>query len=164
METIEDVTFAVELIRAGLRPGVIELHTGISARRIRRWWREVHGTSPTPGPLPTGGSVLRSAARRREATDFIARYRTRGGNLRLDARRILETYRDHQQTWEDPQLTITETWALVRDAEIGALMAVECPYCGGTHYLSMTQRGPSRCPLCRHQTQDTAETMDAAES
>ena len=151
-QQIERMAEAVALVRVGIRPSIAELHTGVSRRMIRRWYRQIHGVQPTRGPLPSSPKILRTQQHRRHAAHLLEEYErlTGGPSIRID--QLLQAHEDYQ-AWcraegEVCLLSATDAWVLARDMELGNVVKQVCPTCERPHYSALAQRSPDTCPYC----------------
>lgn len=147
---------AIKMVRAGVRPPIVHLATGIPKNKLRALFRECHGYPPPRGRVPdSAASQITSRAMALEAMVFVKIYRNFNGHKSnnsgqtLDSSLVVDAYQTYAAIAGQAALDLSLAWYLVRDIRTGALKVRRCRRCH-TEYLH-DPRSPylDRCPLCR---------------
>ncbi len=153
---IRQYQLARDLITAGTRTKIVAIHTGMAEDRVRDLWRQIHGCSPKPGPMPEIRNILRTRGRLVEASLLMGlylHYRQEDG-LTVDIHGVLKGWhkwtvlRDASMPGYDC-LTINDLWMMARLHRQGDLSMRRCSEyrCGFVHVDHPDARDPG-CPVC----------------
>lgn len=152
---VREVQLAIELIRYGARLQLLEQETSLSRERLIRLYKEIKGISPPKGMLPFSTDWFVTWQPNIHSSLFINiyRYLCEHANLSgIDA--ILKAYRLYLEQMpvkegEEPVLSLTRAWRLIRFFENRMLQTVPCTKCGG-HFVTHTYDLHTRfvCGLC----------------
>ncbi len=150
-----EIQIAVELINLGARLQVLQEETSLSRERLLRLYKEIKGESPSKGMLPYSTDWFMSWLPNIHSSLFmdIHGYLVRHTSVRgIDA--LIKSYRLYleqvQTSSDEPELSITRAWFLVRFFEAKMLQTTACCECGGhfvTHSEELTKNYV--CGICR---------------
>lgn len=138
----EDIQLATNMIQLGARLQVLQAETALSYDRLARLYREVRGASPPKGMLPFSVDWFMTWLPNIHSSVFYNAY------LYLDtytpARKslaLVEAYRlyleqsdaglPHGEAPDEPVLSFTRAWMLVRFFESGLVQMSACQQCSG---------------------------------
>ncbi len=137
---VKEITLAIELIELGARLQLLEAETSLSRDRLVRLYKEVKGVSPPKGMLPFSADWFMTWQPNIHSSLFYNIFRfisAHGGCSTIHS--IVKSYRlylEHVQLQHDePALSITRAWTLVRYFASGLLQATPCSRCGG-HFVA----------------------------
>lgn len=155
-----DIELAIELIRLGARLQLLESETSLSRERLLKLYKELKGVSPPKGMLPFSTDWFITWQPNIHASLFmnIHRYLTTHAKVSgIEA--IIKAYKLYLEqletdTDDEPVLSLTRAWTLVRFFESKMLMTTHCKECSGqfvvhrldlhNHYLCGLCHMPSR--------------------
>lgn len=133
----EQVGIAVELINLGARLQLIQAETTLSRERLLKLYKEVKGESPSKGMLPYSTDWFISWQPNIHSSLFMDIYQFLIKNAGISGVQALITayrlYLDQIQGVEgnEPVLSITRAWFLLRFFDAGMLQLVACKSCTG---------------------------------
>jgi len=152
---VQEITLAIELIELGARLQLLEAETSLSRDRLIRLYKELKGVSPPKGMLPFSTDWFMTWQPNFHSSLFYNTYRfitDHGGCRAIES--IVKSYRlylEHVQLHGDePVLSLTRAWTLVRFFDSGMLQMSTCCRCGG-HFVAHAHE-PRRgfvCGLCQ---------------
>ena len=152
----KEIAMAVELIKMGARLQLLETETTLSRERLVNLYKEVRGISPPKGMLPFSTDWFITWQPNIHASVFINihRYMTTHARLSgIDA--IMKAYQLYLEQMppapeQEPLLSLTRAWTLVRFFDSKMLTTTKCAECGGefvTHPFQLPK--DYACGLCR---------------
>jgi flagellar transcriptional activator FlhC len=133
---VREITLAIELIELGARLQLLEAVTSLSRDRLIRLYKELKGVSPPKGMLPFSTEWFMTWQPNIHSSLFYGIYRfisQHGGCEPIQS--IVKGYRlylEHNELHgEEPILSLTRAWTLVRFFDSGMLQTNTCTRCGG---------------------------------
>jgi flagellar transcriptional activator FlhC len=151
----QDIQLAIELISLGARLQLLESETSLSRERLLKLYKEIKGISPPKGMLPFSTDWFITWQPNIHSSLFIAIYKYLIDNAGISGiKAIITTYRLYLEQLrpdlvDEPVLSLTRAWTLVRFFESKMLRAACCSKCGGhfvVHYLDLHKN--YICGLC----------------
>lgn len=137
---VREITLAIELIELGARLQLLEAETSLSRDRLIKLYKELKGVSPPKGMLPFSTDWFMTWQPNFHSSLFYNIYRfmaDHGGCATIQS--IVKSYRlyqEHVQLHADePVLSLTRAWTLVRFFDSGMLQMTACCRCGG-HFVA----------------------------
>ena len=152
---VREITLAIELIELGARLQLLEAETSLSRDRLIRLYKELKGVSPPKGMLPFSTEWFMTWQPNIHSSLFYGIYRfisQHGGCEPIQS--IVKGYRlylEHNELHgEEPILSLTRAWTLVRFFDSGMLQTNTCTRCGG-HFVAHAYdlRQGFICGLCQ---------------
>ncbi|WP_207004579.1 flagellar transcriptional regulator FlhC [Trinickia mobilis] len=133
---VKEITLAIELIELGARLQLLEAETSLSRDRLIKLYKELKGVSPPKGMLPFSTDWFMTWQPNIHSSLFYNTYRFMveyGGCETIQS--IVKSYRlylEHVRLHaEEPLLSLTRAWTLVRFFDSGMLQMTACTRCGG---------------------------------
>ena len=131
-----EVALAVELIELGARLQLLEAEVSLSRERLIRLYKEVKGESPPKGMLPFSTDWFMTWQPNIQSSLFHGMYRFMSEEAGCEPIRALASsyrlYLEHMQLLgEEPVLSLTRAWTLVRFFDSAMLQTTRCSRCGG---------------------------------
>jgi flagellar transcriptional activator FlhC len=155
MVEVREITLAIELIELGARLQLLESETSLSRDRLIKLYKELKGVSPPKGMLPFSTDWFMTWQPNVHSSLFYNIYRfmaDHGGCATIQS--IVKGYRlylEHVALHDDePILSLTRAWTLVRFFDSGMLQLMPCTRCGG-HFVAHAH-DPQQgfvCGLCQ---------------
>ncbi|WP_244814615.1 flagellar transcriptional regulator FlhC [Caballeronia sp. Lep1P3] len=154
---VRETTLAIELIELGARLQLLEAETNLSRDRLIRLYKELKGASPPKGMLPYSTDWFLTWQPNIHSSLFHAIFRfivAHGGGSLTGIQSIVKSYRlylEHMSLHgEEPVLSLTRAWTLVRYFDSGMLQTNACTRCGG-HFVAHAYdlRPGYVCGLCQ---------------
>lgn len=149
------IHLASDLIHLGARLQVLESETTLSRERLLRLYKEIKQESPPKGMLPFSADWFLTWQPNIHASMFINIHRflfshagTKGIESVVKAYKLYLEHLDVQQ--QEPVLSLTRAWTLVRYFNSNILQTAPCVQCGG-HFVVQTYDlyDDYVCGLCR---------------
>jgi len=151
----KEIRLAIELIHFGARLQLLELETSISRERLLKLYKELKGVSPPKGMLPFSTDWFITWQPNIHSSIFINIHQyllEHAGISRIES--VLKAYQLYLEQVqsdlaEEPVLSLTRAWTLVRFFESKMLKLTGCSKCGGhfvTHSLDL--HNEYVCGLC----------------
>lgn len=138
IQEAEDIQRAVEMVRLGARMQMLEAETQLSRERLLKIYKEVRGVSPPKGMLPFSTDWFMTWQPNVHSSLFMSVYefmRGEGGLPSLES--ILKAYRLYLEeidgNGQEPVLSLTRAWTLVRFFDADLLQMTTCTCCGGRY-------------------------------
>lgn len=137
----KDIELATQMIELGARLQVLQAETSLSYDRLARLYREVRGCSPPKGMLPFSVDWFTTWLPNIHSTMFYSVYRYM--DTLTPARKVqalVESYKIYLEqacagrvegAGEEPVLSFTRAWMLLRFFESGMLQLSTCEQCSG---------------------------------
>ncbi len=142
----EQVRRAVRLIQLGARLQVLESETELSYERLLRLYKEVLGRSPSKGQLPFSTDWFMTWQPNAHASLFLNIYENLSKTTEIEEiDAVMKAYELYLEqvgaTGNEPILSITRAWRLVRFVDADMVTLTPCTRCGGlfvnhTHELT----------------------------
>ena len=149
------IRLAMDLIELGARLQLLETETTLSRERLLKLYKEMRGVSPPKGMLPFSTDWFMTWQPNIHASLFMSihRYlRQHAGISGIEA--VIKAYRLYIEQMppaagEEPLLSLTRAWTLIRFFDSKMLTMVECKECHG-HFVGHTLdlHHSYRCGLC----------------
>ncbi|KVE35124.1 flagellar transcriptional regulator FlhC [Burkholderia sp. TSV86] len=137
---VKEITLAIELIELGARLQLLEAETSLSRDRLIKLYKELKGASPPKGMLPFSADWFMTWQPNIHSSLFYNIYRfmrEHGGCESIHA--IVKAYRLYLEhislSGDEPALSLTRAWTLVRFFDSGMLQTTPCTRCGG-HFVA----------------------------
>jgi len=156
----EEILLATEMIEQGARLQVLQAETSLSYDRLARLYREVRGCSPPKGMLPFSVDWFVTWLPNIHSTVFYSIYRYIDTHTPArKARALVEAYRLYAEQaaaglgtppGEEPVLSFTRAWMLIRFFDSNLLQLSHCERChGGFVAHAHDPRQGFVCAICR---------------
>ena len=151
----KEIGLAIQLIKLGARLQLLELETSLSRERLLKLYKELKGMSPPKGMLPFSTDWFITWQPNIHSSLFINihRYMTQhAGIAGIEA--VMKAYQLYLEQMpaapgEEPLLSLTRAWTLVRFFDSKMLTTAKCGKCGGdfvTHSFDLNHG--YACGLC----------------
>ncbi|MFY9329919.1 MAG: flagellar transcriptional regulator FlhC [Georgfuchsia sp.] len=148
------IRLATELINLGARLQVLEAETTLSRERLIRLYKELKGVSPPKGMLPFSTDWFVTWQPNIHASLFIDIHRYLTINTKVRGiESLIKAYRLYLEHFEsqgqEPMLSLTRTWMLLRYFDSKLLQTAPCTRCKGhfvVHAMELYDRYV--CGLC----------------
>jgi len=137
----QQVGIAIDLIEMGARMQMLQEETTLSRERLLRLYKEIRGESPSKGMLPYSTDWFMSWQPNIHASLFMDIYQFLVKNAGVEGvHALISAYRlylDEVQGIEndEPVLSITRAWFMIRFFKAGMLRLEPCIECGG-HFVA----------------------------
>ncbi len=162
---LQKLQIATELIQRKMRVSIIHSITGVNPKTLRSLHREIHGTRPASGQIPTTGRILSTRPKHGMASVFAALYRSIGTAEIFNTLNICSLLRAYDLHLElscgiignNPNvhpINITQAWVIARDISIGVAYFCYCQYCHIHYLLTDDAHVPPACPICTLRKQE----------
>ena len=150
-----EIRLAIELINLGARLQLLELETSLSRERLLKLYKELKGVSPPKGMLPFSTDWFITWQPNIHSSLFINIHRylvQHAGVSGIEAvMKAYQLYLEQMQpeSGEEPVLSLTRAWTLVRFFDSRMLTTTPCCKCGG-HFVahSFDLHNDYTCGLC----------------
>jgi len=156
----DEILLASDMIRLGARLQVLQAETSLSYDRLSRLYREIRGCSPPKGMLPFSVDWFMTWLPNIHSSVFYGIYRY------LDTytpakktRALIEAYRLYLEqasagravpAADEPVLSFTRAWMLIRFVESGMIQLSHCVRCtGGFVAHAHDPQQNFVCAICR---------------
>lgn len=158
------------LIQLGARLQLLELETSLSRERLLRLYKELKGVSPPKGLLPFSADWFLTWQPNIHSSLFINIHRYLIEHAQVTGiQAIIKAYQLYLEQMavepgEEPVLSLTRAWTLVRFFDSKMLAMSKCITCSGnyvTHGLDLHQR--YECGLC-HMPSRAGKTRKSREA
>jgi len=148
------IQLAIELIKLGARLQLLESETDLSRERLIRLYKELRGVSPPKGMLPFSVDWFMTWLPNIHGSMFynIHRYLQQNASVH-GVRALMGAYRlylEHVEPGQEPLLSFTRAWILVRFFDAGMLELAPCQRCRG-HFVVRAYEPTAHfvCAICR---------------
>lgn len=151
----KDIELAIELIGLGARLQLLESETSLSRERLLKLYKELKGVSPPKGMLPFSTDWFITWQPNIHSSLFINIYQylchhTKASGIEA----VVKSYKLYLEqvkmnTGDEPVLSLTRAWTLVRFFESNLLTTAQCKECAGhfvVHKLDLHE--DYLCGLC----------------
>lgn len=149
------IRFAMQLIALGARLQLLETETTLSRERLLKLYKEMRGKSPPKGMLPFSVDWFMTWQPNIHASLFLSIHRYLQAHAQVSGiEAVIKAYELYLEQIspiadEEPLLSLTRAWTLVRFFDSKMLTLVECHGCRGYfvgHTLDLHHA--YRCGLC----------------
>jgi flagellar transcriptional activator FlhC len=165
-----EIQLAIDLVNLGARLQLLESETSLSRERLLKIYKELKGVSPPKGMLPFSTDWFVTWQPNIHSSLFMNVHKylvEHAGVTGIDA--IVKAYRLYLEQvpvppGEEPVLSLTRAWTLVRFFEGKMLTFAKCKCCGGqfvAHTLDL--HDDYACGLC-HMPSRAGKTKKAKEA
>jgi flagellar transcriptional activator FlhC len=154
----EEIQLASSMIELGARLQIVESETNLSRERLSRLYREIRGTTAPKGMLPFSVDWFMTWMPNIHSSVFYNIYsfmkqqtELRGVRAVIAAYRLyLEQSASHNRDLDEPVMSFTRAWMLVRFFDTKMLQMSECTKCTG-HYVAHAHDLTHSfvCAICR---------------
>jgi flagellar transcriptional activator FlhC len=155
-----EIQSCIELINLGARLQLLQEETSLSRERLLRLYKEVKGVSPSKGMLPYSTDWFMSWLPNIHSSMFMDIYQFLIRNTGISGlQALIKSYKLYleqagESNDEEPVLSITRAWFMLRFFDAKLLQLTGCKECGGhfvvhadelcNHYSCGICRPPSR--------------------
>jgi len=151
----QEIQLAAELIRLGARLQLLENETSLSRERLLKLYKELKGVSPPKGMLPFSTDWFTTWQPNVHSSLFFGIYKylvshahVSGISALIKAYKLYLEQIDHQ-TDDEPVLSLTRAWTLLRFFDSKMLTTACCKDCGGNFVVHEFDLHASySCGLC----------------
>ena len=174
-----EIQLAIELIKLGARLQLLESETSLSRERLLKLYKELKGVSPPKGMLPFSTDWFITWQPNVHSSLFIGIHRYLVTHAHVSGiTAIMKAYQLYLEQIgmsadDEPVLSLTRAWTLVRFFESKMLSTTCCKTCGGqfvVHQLDL--HDDYVCGLCHlpsragktRKAREAAAEVDAARS
>jgi flagellar transcriptional activator FlhC len=156
----EEILLATDMINLGARLQVLQAETNLSYDRLARLYREIKGCSPPKGMLPFSVDWFMTWLPNIHSSVFYNIYRFMVAHTPArKARALIESYRlylEQSQAGrlgapaEEPVLSFTRAWMLVRFFDSDLVQLSRCTRCTGEYIAhAHDPQAGFVCAICR---------------
>jgi flagellar transcriptional activator FlhC len=161
----QQVRIAIQLITLGARLQLLQEETNLSRERLLKLYKEVKGESPSKGMLPYSTDWFISWQPNIHSSLFLDIHQFLVNNAGINGvEALIAAYRLYLDQIEgiegnEPVLSITRAWFLLRFFKANMLQLIPCETCGGhfvthadelnTHYVCGICHPPARAGKTR---------------
>ncbi|WP_096663680.1 flagellar transcriptional regulator FlhC [Polaromonas sp. AET17H-212] len=164
-----DIQLAIEMINLGARLQLLESETWLSRERLLNLYKELKGVSPPKGLLPFSVDWFITWQPNIHASFFMGIYKYLLAQAQISGiEAILKAYKLYLEQMgpgpgEEPVLSLTRAWTLVRFFSSKMLTSAHCGACGGAFVVNPLEvRSKYICGLC-HMPSRAGKTRKARE-
>lgn len=170
-----EIQLCVELINLGARLQLLQEETSLSRERLLRLYKEVKGESPSKGMLPYSTDWFMSwlpnihSSVFMDIYHFVIKHSSVSGVEALIKSYCLYKEQMDIAADEEPVLSITRAWFMLRFFDAKLLQLTDCKECGGhfvvhadelcNHYSCGICRPPSRAGKTKKAAQAELDAM-----
>jgi flagellar transcriptional activator FlhC len=167
----QEIQLAIQLIQLGARLQLLESEVSLSRERLIKLYKELKGMSPPKGMLPFSTDWFLTWQPNIHSSLYINIYRflvEHAGATGVQA--IMKAYQLYLEQMppspgEEPLLSLTRAWTLVRFFQGNMLMLAPCSKCRGKYVVnSLDLNQDYHCGLCHMPSRagKTRKAKDAA--
>jgi flagellar transcriptional activator FlhC len=151
----QEIQLAVELVKLGARLQLLESETSLSRERLLKIYKELKGVSPPKGMLPFSTDWFITWQPNIHSSLFINIYKYLVEHAQISGiQAVIKAYKLYleqaePENNEEPVLSLTRAWTLVRFFDSKMLTTTCCKECGGqfvVHHLDL--HNDYICGLC----------------
>jgi flagellar transcriptional activator FlhC len=166
---VQEIQLAIELVNLGARLQLLESETSLSRERLLKLYKELKGVSPPKGMLPFSTDWFITWQPNIHSSLFINIHKYLVEHAQISGiEAVMKAYKLYleqveQVPGEEPVLSLTRAWTLVRFFESKMLSTACCSKCGGefvVHRLDLHNH--YTCGLC-HMPSRAGKTKKAKE-
>jgi flagellar transcriptional activator FlhC len=167
----QEIQLAIELIQLGARLQLLESEVSLSRERLLKLYKELKGVSPPKGMLPFSTDWFLTWQPNIHSSLYINIYKflvEHAGATGIQA--VMKAYKLYLEQMppepgEEPLLSLTRAWTLVRFFQGNMLVLVPCGKCQGRFVVnSLDLNNDYQCGLCHMPSRagKTRKAKDAA--
>jgi flagellar transcriptional activator FlhC len=169
---VQEIQLAIELINLGARLQLLESETSLSRERLLKLYKELRGVSPPKGMLPFSTDWFITWQPNIHSSLFINIHKYLVEHAQISGiEAVMKAYKLYleqveQVPGEEPVLSLTRAWTLVRFFESKMLSTACCSKCAGdfvvhrldlhTHYTCGLCHMPSRAGKTKKAKEEAA--------
>jgi flagellar transcriptional activator FlhC len=134
----EEINLAIEMIKLGARLAMLEHHFSISRERLIKLYKELKGVSPPKGMFPFSADWFLTFNPTIHSSIFYNTYQFLLENTDAQpTQALVKAYKlylqqiGHEDMGEEPVLSITRAWTMIRFVESKMLHLETCTCCSG---------------------------------
>lgn len=150
-----EIQLCIELINLGARLQLLQEETSLSRERLLRLYKEVKGASPSKGMLPYSTDWFMSwlpnihSSMFMDIHNFIIKNAGVSGIVALI--KSYSLYKEQLgESADEPVLSITRAWFMLRFFDAKLLQLADCKECGGFFVVHAEELcGHYNCGICR---------------
>jgi flagellar transcriptional activator FlhC len=165
----EQIQLAIQLIKLGARLQLLESQTSLSRERLIKLYKELKGVSPPKGMLPFSTDWFLTWQPNIHASiflniyNFMVEYADVHGIQAIIKAYTLYMQQSVSEEGEEPVLSLTRAWTLVRFVDSKMLKMQPCKCCGGKFIVNSYDLNRDYvCNLC-HVPSRAGKTKKAKE-
>ena len=149
------IQIAVSLIEMGARLQLLQEETALSRERLLKLYKEVKGVSPSKGMLPYSTDWFMSWSPNIHSSLFMDIHQFLVANAGLSGvEALIKSYRLYLEqisvSGDEPVLSVTLAWFLVRFFDAKMLQLAGCTECGGHFVVHANELYANYvCGICR---------------
>ena len=148
---------AIKMIKAGVRPPVVHLATGLPKCRLRDLYKQTHGVPAPRGKVPASAArQIKSVNEAMEAMLFARLYLNMAGKVQpsdngqqIDSCLVIDAHQIYAGTLAGKPVDVTLAWYLARDIRDGAIQVKRCQNCHTEFLYEPDSPYLRTCYLCR---------------
>jgi flagellar transcriptional activator FlhC len=150
-----EIQICIELINLGARLQLLQEETSLSRERLLRLYKEVKGVSPSKGMLPYSTDWFMSWLPNIHSSMFMDIYRYVVKNAGVTGVvALIKSYCLYREQVgmeeDDPVLSITRAWFMLRFFDAKLLQLTDCKECGGYFVVHAEELCKDySCGICR---------------
>jgi flagellar transcriptional activator FlhC len=165
----QEIQLAIELINLGARLQLLETETSLSRERLLKLYKELKGVSPPKGMLPFSLDWFLTWQPNIHASVFMSIHKYLLAHAQISGiEAVLKAYKLYLEQMrpgpdEEPVLSLTRAWTLVRFFNSKMLTSTRCCACGGEFVVNRLDLHHNyNCGLC-HMPSRAGKTRKARE-
>jgi flagellar transcriptional activator FlhC len=150
-----EIQLCIELINLGARLQLLQEETSLSRERLLRLYKEVKGVSPSKGMLPYSTDWFMSWLPNIHSSVFMDIYNYVRKNTSVSGvEALIKSFRLYKEqlgiTDDEPVLSITRAWFMLRFFDAKLLQLTDCKECGGFFVVHADELCQNySCGICR---------------
>ena len=150
-----EIQICIELIQLGARLQLLQEETSLSRERLLRLYKEVKGASPSKGMLPYSTDWFMSWLPNIHSSMFMDIHQFVIKNAGISGvEALIKSYRLYTEqlgiTDDEPVLSITRAWFMLRFFDAKLLQQTSCKECGGFFVIHADELCEHyNCGICR---------------
>jgi flagellar transcriptional activator FlhC len=166
----QEIQLAIELIQLGARLQLLETEVSLSRERLLKLYKELRGVSPPKGMLPFSTDWFLTWQPNIHSSLFVNIYRflvEHAGATSIHA--VMKAYKLYLEQMppepgEEPLLSLTRAWTLVRFFQGDMLKLAPCQKCQGKFVVNTLDLNQGyQCGLC-HMPSRAGKTRKSKEA
>jgi flagellar transcriptional activator FlhC len=164
-----EIQLCIELINLGARLQLLQEETSLSRERLLRLYKEVKGVSPSKGMLPYSTDWFMSWLPNIHSSVFMDIYNYVRKNTSVPTvEALIKSFKLYKEqlgiTDDEPVLSITRAWFMLRFFDAKLLQLTDCKECGGFFVVHTDELCKNySCGICRPPSR-AGKTKKAAQS
>lgn len=154
LDESKDIQLAINLIQLGARLQLLESETALSRDRLVKLYKELRGVSPPKGMLPFSTDWFLTWQPNIHSSLFLGIFRQLELNTSLLGIHLtLKAYQLYleqlpPEIGEEPVLSLTRAWTLMRFMNSSMLVSAKCKTCKGDFVAQPLMTRQYICGLC----------------